>query len=185
MKTIVRKYKTQASLKLACVFTFMSLILTACVYDEEPSGGSLAIGDRLPFFTIEMSDGSLVTTPSLQGKVSLIMFFNTGCPDCREELPEVQKVWEYFRENPDVVIVPIAREEEEKEIKSYWEESGLSMPFSPQPNRKVYSLFATTIIPRIYISDPSTLIVFSSDDTDMPSAEKLISEILKIAKNVK
>ena len=159
------------------LFLFFVFLATGCISDDEPQGEALGVGDYLPEFSVVMNDGTSIYTASLIGKVSMIVFFNTGCPDCRKELPEVQLVWEYYKEDPGVVILPIAREESESEILDYWESHDLNMPFSPQENRDVYSLFAPSIIPRIYISDLSGKIVFSSTDVNMPTAETLISEI--------
>lgn len=46
-------------------------------------------GDRLPDFTVELSDGTILSRHSLVGKVSVLVFFHTECPDCQRELPVV------------------------------------------------------------------------------------------------
>ena len=171
--------KTRAKFIFTRVFPLISLFvlclsLYGCIADEEPSGASIGIGDSLPKFSVTLSDGSLVDNSTLSGKVGMIVFFNTECPDCQKELPEVQKVWETFKDNSDVIIVPIAREESASQIQQYWSTHDLSMPYSPQENRQVYSLFAKSIIPRIYICNPQGRIVFISTDQNMPSAETLI-----------
>lgn len=148
-----------------------------CVTEDEPQGPSISIGEYLPEFTIEMNTGDIVSTSSLKGKVPVIVFFNTDCSDCRKELPVIQKLWEKYRDDKDVEIVPISREESKKEIEKYWIENGFTMPFSPQDNREVYNLFAPSIIPRIYIADTNGIITAAFDDSDMPSLDYLISSI--------
>ena len=179
-RALTFKPKVGAVLISCLLFTFLS----GCINDEKLQGASLGVGDKLPAFSVTLADGTVIGTTgggiSLKGKKGLIMFFNTECPDCRQELPEVQKVWEKYRENPEVVVVAIAREEGEEEIMNYWEANGLTIPFSPQVNREVYSLFAQSVIPRIYLFDPDLSIVFTSGDEDMPDSELLISEIEKI-----
>ena len=105
------------------------VLLASCIREGRP-GGDIAPGDRLPDFVVEMNDGSLVSTASLEGSVSLIMFFNTGCPDCREELPAVQRIYDDF--GPCVRIVCISREEGRAGIEAYWRENGLTLPYSAQ-----------------------------------------------------
>lgn len=157
----------------------MALVCTTqgCIADEEPHGVTLGVGDTLPEFSVTMSNGEAVTTPSLLGKVSVIVFFNTNCSDCQKELPVVQQVWQYYQGNPNIVIVPIAREEGNDEILKYWEENGLSMPYSPQETRDVYSLFAPSIIPRIYIANSNGLITASFGDKDMPDYAAIVTAI--------
>ena len=150
-------------------------VTQGCINDEPQKGAALGVGDPLPPFSVAMSNGENFSTQSFIGKIGVIVFFNTGCKDCRQELPEIEKLWQEYKDNESVLIIPIAREESEREIKNYWEANDFKMPFSPQENREVYSLFATSIIPRIFISNHQGIIVFSSDDTDMPSYSTLSS----------
>ena len=155
---------------------------TGCISDEDPQDPSLSVGEPLPHFSVTMNTGEVVSTTSLKGSVAFIVFFNTGCSDCQKELPVVQELWERYREDSQVKIVAIAREESAEEIDNYWKENGLTMPYSPQSNREIYNLFAPSIIPRIYIANPSGVIVANFDDSELPSLDILISEINK-AKN--
>ena len=52
------------------------------------------------------------------------------------------------------------------------------MPYSPQSDRRVYSLFAPRVIPRIYISDAQSIIRHMYVDIGMPTAE-ILAEGLK------
>ena len=148
-----------------------------CISDEEPEGPSLKVGDALPVFSIEMNNGTNVSTSDLKGKVPVIVFFNTECKDCQKELPIIQQLWEQYNGDSRVCILPISREESASEIAGYWKEEGFTMPYSAQEDRTVYSLFAPSIIPRIYIADTKGVITFSSGDTDMPNLDTLIKAI--------
>ena len=55
-------------------------------------------------------------------------------------------------------MVAIAREETEESIQAFWEAHGLSIPYSPQSDRRVYNLFAIITIPRVYFCTHSGLI---------------------------
>ena len=76
--------------------------------------------------------------------------------------------------------MPIAREESQSEIEAYWKAQSLSMPYSPQENRDVYSLFARSVIPRIYIADTLGVITAAFGDIEMPDLQSLIVEIDKL-----
>lgn len=152
---------------------------TGCISDDEPEGPSLKAGDSLPQFTVTMNNGEIISDSSLRGSVAVIVFFNTGCSDCQKELPVIQDLWEKYIGDSDVKILAIAREESTAEIEEYWQENGLTMPFSPQQNREIYNLFAYNVIPRIYIANTSGIITANFDDIEMPSLKKLIAEIDK------
>jgi thiol-disulfide isomerase/thioredoxin len=66
-------------------------MLCGCIR-EDREGANIKVGDKLPDFEVVMSDGSVVSNDSLEGNVSLVMFFHTSCPDCQQALPSVQEI---------------------------------------------------------------------------------------------
>lgn len=148
-----------------------------CISDDEPQGNALIPGDSLPSFTLTLSTGETVSPKWLEGKVPVIIFFNTGCPDCRKELPVVEEVWRSFQDNNQVIFMAVSREENEESVVAYWKEHDLTIPYCAQSGREIYSLFAPSIIPRIFIADREGVITFASGDSDMPDAETLSTAI--------
>lgn len=147
------------------VAAVMCVLMSGCIKDELPEEHSLQPGDRVPAFSVTMSDGSTFRSSELQGKRGMIVFFNTECPDCRRELPKVQQAYDRVKDDPDYKVICIAREEEKEEIAAYWSENGLTLPYSPQSDRSVYNLFATVSIPRVYITNQDSVIEAVYDDT--------------------
>ena len=154
--------------------------------DEAMDADSLVVGDQLPAFEVTMNDGTVVRTADLQGQPSVVVLFSVDCPDCRHELPEVQKLWDRSRQGEltgdgkPLPIVLIARKNLAEDIEPFWKFAEFTMPYSPQPDRKVYSRFAPSRIPRIYISDASTTIRVAYADTGMPTAETLAEDISRL-----
>lgn len=141
---------------------FISLLIIALVtlssclgkVEQVSSGKDIVqLGQQLPLFTITLNDGTSVNTAQLQGRPSVIVFFNTLCGDCRRELPIVQRVYEQYRQK--VQFLCISRAQTDDEVSTFWQEKTLTMPYSAQPDRSIYELFATGTIPRIYISNAS------------------------------
>ena len=172
-----------------------ALLMTACggcsATDDKVDGDevieadSLVVGDKLPEFKVTMSDGSMVRTADLLGKPSVVVLFSIDCMDCRHQLPQIQRLWDMNQADSlipgqRIPIVLIARECTEEDIEPFWKFSEFSMPYSPQPDRKVYSRFAPSRIPRIYISDASATIRVAYADTGMPTAETLAEDISRL-----
>ncbi len=155
-------------------------LFAACIYDpaDPESGEGIGVGDLLPEFTVTMSDGNSVSTPDLAGGVSLIMFFHTDCPDCREVLPMVQSLYDEF--SGTVRFVAISRDEKSASIDSYWSEHSLTLPYSAQTGRGVYQLFAASGIPRIYISDPGLTVRAAFSDSPLPALSDLRSALMTL-----
>lgn len=167
------------SMKYLQYLLFLPLMLfCSCIGEEEPSPISLEPGDKCPTFSVTMSDGSTISTSELHGHKSMIVFFNTSCSDCREELPIIQQIYKRISEiGSDAQIICIARGEERESIERFWKENCLTLPYSPQNDREIYNLFASSIIPRIYILSPDLTITQCWDDNPMPSFEQLLNAL--------
>lgn len=55
----------------------------------------------------------------------------------------------------DVRFICISRGETQPSVAAYWQEAGLTLPYSAQPDDAVYRLFANRIIPRVYVTRPA------------------------------
>lgn len=139
------------------------VVLSSCSLGGEDairhSDSLIHVGDSLPEFTIRMSDGTVLMTSDLYGKPSLLVFFSTTCPDCQHELPGLNE--RYERHGQDTVFVGIACDQSDEEVADYWTACDFHLPYSAQPDRSVYSLFAKRGIPRVYISDPRGVVCAS------------------------
>lgn len=155
----------------------LALLLSGCVIDdhEEPDssddGSIVRVGDLLPSLSIDVIDGSSRTffnSASLQD-TTVVVFFHTGCTDCQRELPELNDYYLRHRQNPGFRMVAIAREEPEESIAAYWKQNNLSIPYSPQTDRRVYNLFATQYIPRVYLcSSQGVILWIGVEKFDLP-----------------
>ena len=147
------------------------LCLTSCI-KERQTGADLTVGDRIPDFTVTLNDGTAVTGAHLSEGLSCIVFFTTGCPDCRQTLPHLQTLYDE-KASDNVRFALISREEREESIARFWSEQGLTMPYSAQENRTIYELFARTRVPRIYICRDGVIKAMFTDTPEPPSYNQL------------
>jgi len=160
--------------KIISLFAVLCL-LVGCVVDEPDEGNSstdvVRVGDRLPSFSVDVVGGSdryTFSSDALTGS-TVIVFFNTSCSDCQRELPELNDYYLRHRQELGFRMVAIAREESEESIATYWKQHNLSIPYSPQTDRRVYNLFATQYIPRAYICSAQGVILWMGiENFDMP-----------------
>ena len=150
-------------------------ILSACIA-EDKTGADVQVGDSLPDFEVVMENGSVVTGSSLKGNVSVLMFFHPSCPDCQQALPRVQSIYDEYAQK-GVIFTLISRECGNDEVRDYWNKNGLNMPYSAQKDRKVYNLFASSRIPRIYISDENGTVRYIFTDDPVASYDDLKSAV--------
>ena len=154
------------------------LCLSGCI-KEKMEGADLKAGDAIPEFSVVMSDGTFVSNASLKGNVSCIVFFHTTCPDCRKTLPVIQEIYDVYIPK-GVKFALISREQTAEEISVYWRENSLNMPFSAQSDKAVYNLFATSRIPRVYISDKDGIIRYIFTDDPIPDYDSLNNALAEL-----
>lgn len=135
-------------------------------------------GDPLPEFRVTDLEGFNWTSTYLShlGKVVAIVFYNTECPDCREEMPVLVKVNRALKD-ASVQFLGIARESGETETIRMMQEFGITFPLCPQNDRKVFELFAPSRVPRIYITDTTGVVRFIHTDEPLATEEELLQEI--------
>ena len=159
--------KVEIRSKVVILLCIVLAVFSSCITDDDDDRGDFALvaGDALPQFSVEMSDGGV------------IVFFHTDCPDCQKELPVIQKVYDTYKENPDVLLSCISRSESGSEVQAYWEKHSFTLPFSAQNDDAVFSLFASHTIPRILITDKEGIIRAVYTDDPLATYQELAKDI--------
>ncbi|MFZ4928025.1 TlpA family protein disulfide reductase [Chryseobacterium sp. Mn2064] len=80
-------------------------------------------------FTLRKEDGTIIDAASLQNKVVFINFWASWCPPCRAEFPSVQKLYEKYKTNPNMVFLTINMDDNMQLGKNYLQEKGFTVPF--------------------------------------------------------
>lgn len=140
------------------------------------------VGDDVPEFVVEMFDGQKINIKDLKGKIVLINFWATWCPPCQEELKRVQKeIIDRFK-GKDFVFLAISREESKEQVKKFRERNGYTFPMGLDPERKIYSKFATATIPRNFIIDKKGKIVEIEVGYTKEAFAKIIEKLERLLK---
>jgi len=141
------------------------------------------VGDRAPAFTCRTIDGKTIDISKLQGKIVMINFFATWCGPCLQELPVLQKnIWDKYKTNDNFQLIILGRQHTEAEVRKFVDSRKFTMPFAPDPERKIYSLYATQFIPRNVIIGKDGRIIFQSmgyTPEEFKKIEDLLTEQLK------
>lgn len=167
------------NIKILGVFSMLILLATSCINEKDDDGeviNYVNVGDDVPEFRVSDGNGGYFESEQFIGKKSLLVFFHTGCPDCKRELPLVE---EAFRELPaeEYLIVTVAREQAVASVNDYWSKNNFTMPKYFDLDKSVFSLFANSTIPRLYtINEQGKVTWMAIEKLDM-NAELLIEKI--------
>ena len=116
-------------------------------------------------FTLGDIEGRTWNLKSLRGKVVLVNFWATWCPSCVKELPDMQAVYERFKDQ-GLVILGIS-DEEAPALKSFVAERKIGYPVLSDPGKRVGDLFLIPAIgiPESFLYDREGRLVEQTIDT--------------------
>ncbi|MCK3685481.1 TlpA disulfide reductase family protein [Maribellus sp. YY47] len=164
------------------LFLICSLVLFTTALFAQDEFTLAKQGEKAPDFTYEAAPGKSVKLSDLKGKVVWINFFATWCPPCRQELPRLQKeVFDKYKDNNDFVLIILGREHSWDELNKFKADQKFTMPFSPDPGRKIFSVYARQNIPRNFIVDKNGNIAYSSigfNEEDFAKIKSTVSGLL-------
>jgi thiol-disulfide isomerase/thioredoxin len=135
---------------IMAILVILLLILSSC--SAPSSGGGAAISEEAteetteetaqessskqeedknktyaPDFSLEDLDGNIITLASFGGKNLIINFWATWCPFCVDEMPDLQKLYENYKDE-DLVVIAINIQESKSRVTKFLEDEGIDLP---------------------------------------------------------
>ena len=113
-------------------------------------------------FTLSDLQGNPWHLRNLKGKVVLVNFWATWCPPCRKEMPDLQALYDKYKDQ-GFVVVSISDEQAAK-VQPFITERKITYPVLLDPGRKVNDLFQVEGIPKSFVYDREGKLVAQSID---------------------
>lgn len=133
--------------------------------DDNAASDSGADGDteKTPAYDFELTDqfGNTHTLADYKGKVIFLNFWATWCGPCRNEMPEIQKLYEEYSaqgEDAEVVILGAAapnmgQEGTKEEIAAFMEENGYTYPVLMDETWEMFNWYGISAFPTTFMID--------------------------------
>ena len=110
------------------------------------------IGEEAPGFTLEDLEGNKVSLEDYRGKIVLLNFWATWCPPCREEMPDLDKIYKEQKDN-DFVVLAVNGGEAKEDVKKFIDDNGYSFPVLLDTDINVNFTYNVAFIPTSYMLD--------------------------------
>jgi len=113
-------------------------------------------------FTLTDLQGKSWHLRDLKGKVVLVNFWATWCPPCRKEMPDLQALYDKYKDQGFVVLA--ISDEDIAKVSSFIAERKIGYPILLDPGRKVNDAFIVEGIPKSFVYDREGKLVAQSID---------------------
>jgi peroxiredoxin len=139
----------------ACTLTLIILILSPALYGAELFFSSSVIKPKVrveaPAFTLTSLDASELGLTDFKDKIILLNFWATWCAPCREEMPDMEILWQTLKEAGLVVIAVAEDRGGPKAVREFAGEHNITFPILLDPAGSVRRAYEVTGLPTSYI----------------------------------
>lgn len=105
-------------------------------------GYIVAVGDQVPEFNIEYTDGRSVKISDLKGKLVMIQFTASWCAVCRKEMPYIEsEIWQKHQDNPNFELIGITLKEDKETTVKFAEAMKVTYPLTLDTDGEKFALF--------------------------------------------
>lgn len=106
----------------------------------------------------------IVALSELKGRYVFINFWNTWCPPCREEMPDLNKLYlGYGQKNVEFLFINIASQEKSvADVETFLTDNNYSMPVYLDRRGEVSTAYGVPGVPATVIIDPQGQVVYAA-----------------------
>jgi cytochrome c-type biogenesis protein len=158
------------------------LTATAACADARRAPAPVDIGKPAPAYRAVAANGDSVSLAALRGKAVLLNVWATWCHPCRDEIPELQQLYERYRDRGlELVGVSVDAAGQEEAIGAFARQYGMTYPVWRDPDELVSATFFVVGVPATFLIDRSGIVrwkktgpIAHGDSTLMAAIERAL-----------
>lgn len=150
------------------------ILLLCLAMTPLPQVWAVEVGESIPDFTFRAFDGSQVSRAGLLGRPALLIFWNTWCPNCMKELPEIQRLQEAYGSRGVVFLaVNTALNDSESRARAYWEKTGYGFQGGFDRYFEIGQAFGVFAVPTVFLIDARGTVLYKQAKLPEDIGERL------------
>lgn len=155
----------------------LALISTASAQGSGTKADTAGSATKPHNLQVQTLAGEPVNLPALvEGKPTLLVFWATWCPSCRQQMPHVQAAFERFAsQGLNVVTIDIAVKDTPATAKQYAAEKALSFPIYFDGDHEATKAYKVAATPGVLLLDREGTVVSSANEVDVAAIEALLA----------
>ncbi len=163
---------------MAAVFLFAGCGGGAAPSDDSKVVEGPAVGNRAPDFSLENLKGETVKFKVEKGEqsVTLLVFWATWCPACRDEIPEVNKFLDEYSKR-GVRVLSVSVDKGGAGVADFMEKAGIKYAVLLDKDSTVAQEYKVRGIPNVLLIDASGIVRYNGHR--VADAEKVVGNLLE------
>jgi thiol-disulfide isomerase/thioredoxin len=102
-------------------------------------------------FPFQTLDGKPMHLADMKGEVVLVDLWGTWCIQCVVEMPELQRLYDHFRHDPQVQFLVISRMDTPEKVEAYAHRNSFDLPFFTMPDADIPELMRFNQFPSTFV----------------------------------
>lgn len=165
------------------VLAYLSVFLAVHLYVKlenplAPRGAVTKIGEAAKPFEAQILGGGKLNLSEVakKNKLTVVSFWETWCPPCLEEMPELQKMYEANQSN-GLEIVAVYGASQDEEVSALVHRLNLSFPIVKDENHSITAQYAVSAVPTIVVVDNEMKVLRRQNGFDAELKQFLIKQL--------
>lgn len=144
-----KKKNCRLSFALVAFIGVFSFAFSACEKMEQTAEKPKHLVETAPDFSLESLEGVTVSLKELKGNPIFLNFWASWCNPCREEMPDVEKIYRIYGKK-GLKVLAVNSKEESAAVQKFLEGAGISLPVLLDKNGEVGRLYKVFGLPASY-----------------------------------
>ncbi len=169
-------------MKRLVLITLLLSFITLAACSPKETHVKAVVGKPAPDFVVRDLNGRETRLSDLRGNVTLVNFWATWCPPCREEVPSMAALNRLMTGRPFRMLAISIDEGGKETVQSFFKGAGVELPAYLDTNTAIGKMYGITGVPETFVVDRNGVIikkVIGPLEWNSPEVVKFLNDAMK------